>query len=172
MKTFEAVARYDADISNYLGSIDIESETRGQFPQTITTQYERQEVMRYGENPHQDASSTLNRMHLRALLRVQLSCMVKLCPTTTSLTQMLLCSACKRLRNCLRIVKHANLAVSQSQQTITPHMTWPSNRPNVCVWRHHCFQWCGECRTRSGHGGAAVYRSCDRLVLMSQQWKR
>jgi phosphoribosylaminoimidazolecarboxamide formyltransferase/IMP cyclohydrolase len=56
VKTFEAVARYDADISNYLGSIDIESETRGQFPQTITTQYERQEVMRYGENPHQDAA--------------------------------------------------------------------------------------------------------------------
>lgn len=56
VKTFELVARYDAAISNYLGSIDLSSEERAPFPATITTQYQRKEVMRYGENPHQAAA--------------------------------------------------------------------------------------------------------------------
>ena len=60
VKTFEAVARYDADISNYIGSIDLETGSRDQFPRTITTQYSRKEVMRYGENPHQDAAFYLD----------------------------------------------------------------------------------------------------------------
>jgi phosphoribosylaminoimidazolecarboxamide formyltransferase/IMP cyclohydrolase len=56
VKTFEAVARYDADISNYLGSINLQDESRSEFPATITAQYQRKEVMRYGENPHQSAA--------------------------------------------------------------------------------------------------------------------
>ena len=56
VKTFELVARYDAAISNYLGSVDQKSEQRSGFPATITTQYQRKEVMRYGENPHQTAA--------------------------------------------------------------------------------------------------------------------
>ncbi|MFT4677174.1 MAG: phosphoribosylaminoimidazolecarboxamide formyltransferase/IMP cyclohydrolase [Candidatus Azotimanducaceae bacterium] len=56
VKTFELVARYDAAISNYLGSVDLENEEKSGFPATITTQYQRKEVMRYGENPHQSAA--------------------------------------------------------------------------------------------------------------------
>jgi phosphoribosylaminoimidazolecarboxamide formyltransferase/IMP cyclohydrolase len=66
VKTFEHVARYDAAISNYLGSIvppdeerssDLPSnKERQQFPQTITLQYQRKQSMRYGENPHQAAA--------------------------------------------------------------------------------------------------------------------
>tara|TARA_R110002073_G_scaffold5617_7_gene34415 strand:- start:473 stop:2062 length:1590 start_codon:yes stop_codon:yes gene_type:complete len=56
VKTFELVARYDAAISNYLGSINLESQEQNQFPATITTQYQRKEIMRYGENPHQNAA--------------------------------------------------------------------------------------------------------------------
>lgn len=56
VKTFELVARYDAAISNYLGSIALDSAERETFPTTITTQYQRKEVMRYGENPHQAAA--------------------------------------------------------------------------------------------------------------------
>lgn len=56
VKTFELVARYDAAISNYLGSVNLENEERSDFPATITTQYQRKEVMRYGENPHQTAA--------------------------------------------------------------------------------------------------------------------
>lgn len=56
VKTFELVARYDADISNYLGGVDFEAGTNSPFPRTLTTQYQRKEVMRYGENPHQDAA--------------------------------------------------------------------------------------------------------------------
>ncbi len=56
VKTFELVARYDADISNYLGSINLADETRNEFPATLTTQFQRKEVMRYGENPHQSAA--------------------------------------------------------------------------------------------------------------------
>jgi len=61
VKTFEHVARYDAAISNYLGSVvppgeASEHEERQQFPQTITVQYQRKQSMRYGENPHQAAA--------------------------------------------------------------------------------------------------------------------
>ncbi|MFT7132442.1 MAG: phosphoribosylaminoimidazolecarboxamide formyltransferase/IMP cyclohydrolase [Cyclobacteriaceae bacterium] len=61
VKTFEHVARYDAAISNYLGSVvpsgdASEPEERQQFPQTITVQYQRKQSMRYGENPHQAAA--------------------------------------------------------------------------------------------------------------------
>ena len=56
VKTFELVARYDAAIANYLGSINPEGGERDRFPATITTQYQRKEVMRYGENPHQSAA--------------------------------------------------------------------------------------------------------------------
>ncbi|MDC0013523.1 bifunctional phosphoribosylaminoimidazolecarboxamide formyltransferase/IMP cyclohydrolase, partial [Pseudomonadales bacterium] len=56
VKTFEHVARYDAAISNYLGSIQPDSEARLQFPQTMTLQYSLKQGMRYGENPHQAAA--------------------------------------------------------------------------------------------------------------------
>jgi phosphoribosylaminoimidazolecarboxamide formyltransferase/IMP cyclohydrolase len=61
VKTFEHVARYDAAISNYLGSVVPPGEAsehaeRQQFPQTITVQYQRKQSMRYGENPHQAAA--------------------------------------------------------------------------------------------------------------------
>ena len=56
VKTFEHVARYDAAISNYLGSIDLETSARQQFPQTMTLHFSRKQQMRYGENPHQAAA--------------------------------------------------------------------------------------------------------------------
>ncbi|MFT6483241.1 MAG: phosphoribosylaminoimidazolecarboxamide formyltransferase/IMP cyclohydrolase [Candidatus Azotimanducaceae bacterium] len=66
VKTFEHVARYDAAISNYLGSVvlgegkpdsTLLKHTAGQqFPQTMTLQYQHKQSMRYGENPHQAAA--------------------------------------------------------------------------------------------------------------------
>ena len=56
VKTFELVARYDAAISNYLGTVNLSGGERDAYPATITTQYSRKEVMRYGENPHQSAA--------------------------------------------------------------------------------------------------------------------
>jgi phosphoribosylaminoimidazolecarboxamide formyltransferase/IMP cyclohydrolase len=50
---FSLTARYDAAISNYLQGIDVEE---GEFPLTYTVQYERKQIMRYGENPHQKAA--------------------------------------------------------------------------------------------------------------------
>ncbi|HQG32094.1 MAG TPA: bifunctional phosphoribosylaminoimidazolecarboxamide formyltransferase/IMP cyclohydrolase, partial [Deltaproteobacteria bacterium] len=50
---FSLTARYDAAISNYLQSLDIEE---SEFPLTYTAQYKRRQVMRYGENPHQKAA--------------------------------------------------------------------------------------------------------------------
>ncbi len=52
-KAFSLTARYDAAISNYLGSVDIEEKT---FPLTYTVQFQRQQLLRYGENPHQKAA--------------------------------------------------------------------------------------------------------------------
>lgn len=66
VKTFEHVARYDAAISNYLGSVVLDEgkpdstllkhTATQQFPQTMTLQYQHKQSMRYGENPHQAAA--------------------------------------------------------------------------------------------------------------------
>lgn len=56
VKTFETVARYDAAIANYLSGFDRKAGAPGEFPGSVTLQFRRQEVMRYGENPHQSAA--------------------------------------------------------------------------------------------------------------------
>ncbi len=54
LKVYQRTAAYDAAISNWLGKrIDAES---ADFPSTLTFQYHRTEIMRYGENPHQKAA--------------------------------------------------------------------------------------------------------------------
>lgn len=57
-KVFQLTARYDAAISNYLGTVpDIpEAEPRKEFPDTYTVQFEKVQDLRYGENPHQKAA--------------------------------------------------------------------------------------------------------------------
>lgn len=57
-KVFQLTARYDAAISNYLGSVpDVPGvEPAKKFPDTFTVQYEKVQDLRYGENPHQSAA--------------------------------------------------------------------------------------------------------------------
>ncbi|MBI5643482.1 MAG: bifunctional phosphoribosylaminoimidazolecarboxamide formyltransferase/IMP cyclohydrolase [Deltaproteobacteria bacterium] len=57
-KVFQLTARYDAAISNYLGSIPEmpEIEEAKKFPDTFTMQFEKVQDLRYGENPHQSAA--------------------------------------------------------------------------------------------------------------------
>ncbi len=54
-KTFAHTANYDANVSNYLGSLSSEGEQQV-FPETYTTQFEKLQDLRYGENPHQSAA--------------------------------------------------------------------------------------------------------------------
>ena len=54
LKVYQRTAAYDAAISNWLGKrADAES---ADFPSALTFQYQRTEIMRYGENPHQKAA--------------------------------------------------------------------------------------------------------------------
>ncbi len=54
LKVYQRTSAYDAAISNWLGKrVDEESVD---FPSALTFQYQRTEVMRYGENPHQKAA--------------------------------------------------------------------------------------------------------------------
>ncbi|MBN2516792.1 MAG: bifunctional phosphoribosylaminoimidazolecarboxamide formyltransferase/IMP cyclohydrolase [Deltaproteobacteria bacterium] len=53
-KTFQLTARYDAAISNYLGTI--KPEGKKDFPDTVTMQFIKAQDLRYGENPHQKAA--------------------------------------------------------------------------------------------------------------------
>ena len=54
LKVYQRTSAYDAAISNWLGrKIDVES---ADFPSALTFQYQRTEIMRYGENPHQKAA--------------------------------------------------------------------------------------------------------------------
>ena len=55
VKAFEHTARYDGAIANYLGAIDDQGQHQA-FPQTYNHQFRKQEDLRYGENPHQQAA--------------------------------------------------------------------------------------------------------------------
>jgi len=52
-KAFALTARYDAAISNYLGSGE---GGKDPFPVTLSAQWRRRQTLRYGENPHQSAA--------------------------------------------------------------------------------------------------------------------
>jgi phosphoribosylaminoimidazolecarboxamide formyltransferase/IMP cyclohydrolase len=54
VKAFSYVARYDAAISNFLGSLDGGQRTK--FPFSLTLHLEKQMKLRYGENPHQEGA--------------------------------------------------------------------------------------------------------------------
>ena len=53
-KAFAHTAKYDGAIANYLGRI--ESHTQDDFGRTFNVQFQHQQTMRYGENPHQKAA--------------------------------------------------------------------------------------------------------------------
>ncbi len=61
-KVYAHTAAYDGAIANYLSSLHDEAPqpeavpAREEWPRTLTVQIRRQEVMRYGENPHQSAA--------------------------------------------------------------------------------------------------------------------
>ncbi len=56
VKTYEHTAAYDGAIANYLGArLNGEAEPEN-FSRTFNTQFHKQQVMRYGENPHQLAA--------------------------------------------------------------------------------------------------------------------
>lgn len=67
-KVFQTTARYDAAISNYLGSVPEipEAEPAREFPETFTAQFEKVQDLRYGENPHQKAAFYRKRTKGRA----------------------------------------------------------------------------------------------------------
>ncbi len=53
-KAFAHTANYDANVSNYLGSLV--NDQHEVFPVTFTTQFLKKQDLRYGENPHQKAA--------------------------------------------------------------------------------------------------------------------
>lgn len=56
VKTYEHTAAYDGAIANYLGARLDGEEEPASFSRTFNTQFNKQQVMRYGENPHQQAA--------------------------------------------------------------------------------------------------------------------
>jgi len=56
VKTYEHTAAYDGAIANYLGSRLNGEEEPDNFARTFNTQFIKQQDMRYGENPHQQAA--------------------------------------------------------------------------------------------------------------------
>lgn len=64
VKAFEHTAGYDGAIANYLGmqlpgnAADdaTDKQSHNNFPRTWNTQFHRAQIMRYGENPHQDSA--------------------------------------------------------------------------------------------------------------------
>jgi phosphoribosylaminoimidazolecarboxamide formyltransferase/IMP cyclohydrolase len=55
-KAFSHTAAYDSAISNYLTSMDGESEERQNFPERLNLNFSIAQHLRYGENPHQQAA--------------------------------------------------------------------------------------------------------------------
>lgn len=58
-KAFSHTAEYDGYISNYLTSLD-DAQKAQSFSKTLNLQFELKEVLRYGENPHQQAGVYTN----------------------------------------------------------------------------------------------------------------
>lgn len=63
VKAFEHTAGYDGAIANYLGlqlpggaADDATEQNHKNFPRTWNAQFNRAQIMRYGENPHQDSA--------------------------------------------------------------------------------------------------------------------
>ena len=61
VKAFEHTAGYDGHIANYLGSINYQDsgsavQNKYEFPHTLNLQFNKYQLMRYGENPHQQAA--------------------------------------------------------------------------------------------------------------------
>jgi phosphoribosylaminoimidazolecarboxamide formyltransferase/IMP cyclohydrolase len=54
-KVFAHTANYDANVSNYLGAIGKDN-NHLEYPLTYTTQFNKKQDLRYGENPHQTAA--------------------------------------------------------------------------------------------------------------------
>ena len=54
-KAFEHTAQYDGAIANHLGKIQEDGE-KADFARTFNVQFNHQQTMRYGENPHQKAA--------------------------------------------------------------------------------------------------------------------
>ncbi len=54
VKAYEHTAAYDGAIANYFGKHSERESTR--FPKTLNLQFHKMEVLRYGENPHQEAA--------------------------------------------------------------------------------------------------------------------
>lgn len=53
-KAFQLTARYDAAISNWLGTLQ-PGDVKKDFPDVYTLQFQKAQDLRYGENPHQKA---------------------------------------------------------------------------------------------------------------------
>lgn len=54
-KVYAHTAKYDAAVSNYLGSINDDG-SRSEYPLTYSVQFNKLQELRYGENPHQTAA--------------------------------------------------------------------------------------------------------------------
>ncbi len=71
VKAFEHTAAYDGAIANYLGTRISEADADSDkplavFPRTFNSQYHKKQVMRYGENPHQQAAFYTEKTFLEA----------------------------------------------------------------------------------------------------------
>ena len=55
-KAFSHTAAYDGAISNYLTALDASGTRREEFPERLNFQLELEQMLRYGENPHQRAA--------------------------------------------------------------------------------------------------------------------
>jgi phosphoribosylaminoimidazolecarboxamide formyltransferase/IMP cyclohydrolase len=59
-KVYAHIASYDATIANWLGA-HTDADSSEQFPETLHLGFERRSVLRYGENPHQNAALYVER---------------------------------------------------------------------------------------------------------------
>ena len=66
-KVYTHIANYDATIANWLGAHG-NAERNEQFPATLHLGFERREVLRYGENPHQNAALYVERRKLPGIV--------------------------------------------------------------------------------------------------------
>ena len=84
-EAFVHTATYDVHVASWMGSVLTDTSDGAGFPAWVGGTWDRANVLRYGENPHQPAALYLNGFGTEGSRR-HASCTARRCPTTTTWT--------------------------------------------------------------------------------------
>jgi phosphoribosylaminoimidazolecarboxamide formyltransferase/IMP cyclohydrolase len=143
VKAFEHTAAYDGAIANHLGRIVEHPEGKAEgLPRTFNLQFRKQQPMRYGENPHQQAAFYVARDRTEASIASATQLQGKALSYNNIADTDAALECVKQFNDaptCV-IVKHANPCGVAYRRDLLRPTSAPFDRPRVGLRRHHRLQ--------------------------------